>query len=158
MVMSPTGHLDDQYFVFTVNHHSVPGWIPGGLQVQYWNGEEVVDSKVGPQEGTLAQTDEVLTWVQRTTVSAGQLSFEIKSGASTSWGAFGDAGHLKLSVATSLANLNNYLPGLSIEGSGVNFGGNRVKHLTLTKLRWYDAQGNAYELNAPIDVDADLDP
>jgi hypothetical protein len=33
-----------------------------------------------------------------------------------------------------------------------------VKHLTLTKLRWYDAQGNAYELNAPIDVDADLDP
>jgi hypothetical protein len=158
MVMSPTGHLDAQYFVFTVNHHSVPGWIPGGLQVQYWNGEDVVDSKVGPQEGTLAQTDEVLTWVQRTNVSSGQLTFEIKSGTSTSWGAFGGAGHLKFSVATSLANLNNYLPGISIEGSGVSFGGNRVKNLTLTKLRWYDSQGNVYELNAPIDVDADLDP
>jgi hypothetical protein len=158
MVMSPNGHLDSQYFVFTVNHHSVPGWIPGGLQVQYWNGEDVVDSKVGPQEGTLAQTDEVVTWVQRTTVNSGQLGFEIKSGTSTSWGQFGGLGHLKFSVATSLANLNGYRPAVSIEGSGVNFGGNRVKNLTLTKLRWYDSLGNVYELNAPIDVDADLDP
>jgi hypothetical protein len=28
----------------------------------------------------------------------------------------------------------------------------------LTKIRWFDADGNAYELNAPIDIDADLDP
>jgi hypothetical protein len=30
--------------------------------------------------------------------------------------------------------------------------------LTLTKLRWTDSNGQVYELNAPIDVDADLDP
>jgi hypothetical protein len=158
MVMSPSGHLSGQYFVFTLNHHSVPEWIPGGLQVQHWNGETVVESKVGPQEETLQSADEVITWVQRTAISGGQLSFEIKSGSSQTWGGFGDAGHLKFGVSTSLSNLNGYRPGLSIDGSGVCFGGNRVRHLTLTKLRWFDDDGNVYELNAPIDVDADLDP
>jgi hypothetical protein len=158
MVMSPTGHLSGQYFVFTINHHSVPDWIPGGLQVQYWNGEDTVESKVGPQEGTLHHAEEIITWVQRTELSDGQLNFQIKSGTSDSWGAFGDAGHLKFGVETDLTNLNGYRPGLSIEGSGVSFGGNRVRHLTLTKLRWFDADGQVYELNAPIDVDADLDP
>ena len=158
MVMSPNGHLYGQFFVFTLNHHSVPEWIPGGLQVQYWNGENVVETKVGPQEGMLLNADEVITWVQRTAISGGQLTFEIKSGSSATWGGFGDAGHLKFGVSTSLSNLNSYWPGLSIEGSGVSFGGNRVKHLTLTKLRWFDATGQVYEMNAPIDVDADLDP
>ena len=41
---------------------------------------------------------------------------------------------------------------------GVSFAGFRVRSLTLTKLRWFDSDGNVYELNAPIDVDADLDP
>jgi hypothetical protein len=158
MVMSPTGHLDCDYFVFTLNHHSVPEWIPGGLQVQYWHGEENVESKVGPQESALQNAEEVITWVQRTEVDDGQLHFKITSGASNTWGAFGDAGHLKFSIDTDLDNLNGYRPAVSIEGSGIAFGGNRVRHLTLTKLRWFDGDGQVYELNAPIDVDADLDP
>jgi hypothetical protein len=158
MVMSPTGHLDGSYFVFTLNHHSDPEWIPGGLQVQFWNGEDVVQSKVGPQEGTLHHADEVITWVQRTTVQDGSLTFDIRSGQSDSWGAFGDAGHLRFSVSTELANLNGYRPAISLEESGVAFAGNRVRSLVLTKLRWTDSGGNTYEMVAPIDVDADLDP
>ena len=46
----------------------------------------------------------------------------------------------------------------AIEESGVNFAGNRVRSLTLTKLRWTDSNDQVYELNAPIDVGADLDP
>jgi hypothetical protein len=158
MVMSPSGDLNGQYFLFTLNHHSVPEWIPGGMQVQYWNGEEVVESKVGPQEETLSNGDEVVRWVQRTALADGQLTFEIKSGTSQTWGSFGGAGHLKFGVSTDLDNLNGYKPAVSIEGSGISFAGNRVKHLTLQKLRWIDADGQVYELSAPIDVDADLDP
>jgi len=158
MVMSPTGHLDGTYFVYTLNHHSDPEWIPGGMQVQRWNGEELVESKVGPQEGTLSQVDEVIHWVQRTELVDGNLVFEITSGESLSWGAFGGAGHLKFTMASTLTNLNEYRPAISLEQSGVSFAGNRVRSLTLTKLRWIDSLGNAYELNAPIDVDADLDP
>ncbi|MBA3482184.1 MAG: hypothetical protein H0T51_10255 [Pirellulales bacterium] len=158
MVMSPTGHLDGSFFVFTLNHHSYPDWIPGGLQVQFWNGEEIVDSKVGPQEATLQHEDEVITWVQRTSVQDGELTFEITSGQSDSWGAFGGAGHMRFKVATQLGNLNGYRPAVSLEESGVSFAGNRVRSLTLRKLRWTDAEGQVYEMAAPIDVDADLDP
>jgi len=158
MVMSPTGHLGGTYFMYTLNHHSDPEWIPGGMQVQLWNGENIVESKVGPQEGTLSHDDEVVTWVQRTELLDGNLVFEITSGQSQSWSAFGGAGHLKFTLASPMTNLNGYRPAISIEQSGVSFAGNRVRSLTLTKLRWIDSLGNVYELNAPIDVDADLDP
>jgi hypothetical protein len=158
MVMSPTGHLESSYFVFTLNHHSYPEWIPGGLQVQFWNGEEIVESKVGPQEATLNHAEEVVTWVQRTAVADGQMTFEIKSGQSDTWGAFGSLGHLKFTVNTNLTSLNGYKPAVSLEESGVSYAGNRVKSLTLTKLRWTDSLGQTYEMVAPIDVDADLDP
>jgi hypothetical protein len=158
MVTSPTGNLDGHFFLFTLNHHSIPNWVPGGHQVQLWNGEELVDAKVGPIESTLSQTDDVIRWVQRTDLQDGQLKFEITNGTSQSWGEFGGQGYLKITVDTDLENLNGYRPAISIEQSGVSFAGNRVRSLTLQKLRWFDANGNVYELNAPIDVDADLDP
>ena len=123
-----------------------------------WNGENIVESRVGPVEGTLAQEDEVIRWVQRTSIDDGDLTFEIVSGESTTWGNFGGAGHLRFTTNTFLANLNEYRPAISLEQSGVSFAGNRVRSLTLTKLRWTDADGQTYEMNAPIDVDADLDP
>jgi hypothetical protein len=158
MVMSPTGDLEGNFFVYTLNHHSDPEWIPGGMQVQHWNGEEIVESKVGPQEGGLNHADEVVTWVQRTAIEDGNLTFEITSGQSQSWGAFGGQGHLKFTISTNLGNLNEYRPAISIEESGVSFAGNRVHSLVLTKLRWFDSEGNVYEMTAPIDLDADLDP
>jgi hypothetical protein len=157
MVMSPTGSLDGDYFMFTVNHQSDPEWVPGGLQVQQWCGENVIDSKE-VNTGTLHHDDEVVRWVQRTELNGGALSFEVLAGDSTSWGSFGDTGSLKFTIATSLTSLNGYRPAISLTESGVSFAGNRVRSLVLTKIRWFDAEGNAYELNAPIDIDADLDP
>src|SRR5262245_11181639 len=45
MVMSPSGDLDGQYFLFTVNCRNVPDYEPGGVQVQLWNGDEAVDAE-----------------------------------------------------------------------------------------------------------------
>jgi hypothetical protein len=158
MVMSPTGDVDSDYFVFTINHHSHPEYVPGGMQVQQWCGEDLIDSRVGPQEGMLDHNDEVVRWVQRTEINDGTLTFEISQGESSSWGDFGGQGHLRLAIDTYLATLNGYRPAISLTESGVSFAGNRVRSLVLTKLRWFDSEGNPYELNAPIDVDADLDP
>jgi hypothetical protein len=158
MVTSPTGTLDGDYFVFTLNHHSHPDYVPGGMQVQQWCGEDIVDGKVGPSEGTLHHNNETIKWVQRTEVSDGQLTFEILSGESESWGSFGGTGHLRFVINTELTTLNGYRPAISLGESGVSFAGNRVRSLVLRKLRWIDSAGNAYELNAPIDIDADLDP
>jgi hypothetical protein len=158
MVMSPNGDLEGDFFVFTLNHHTEPAFAPGGLQVQQWSGEALVESRPGPQETTLHVEGESVQWVQRLSVEDESLQFEVKSGQSSSWGSFGDAGHLRITAPTALATLNGYRPAVSLQESGTSFAGNRVRSLTLRKLRWWDSAGNVYELNAPIDIDADLDP
>jgi hypothetical protein len=158
MVMSPTGNLDGKFFAFTLNCHTAPDWAAGGTQVQLWDGEGLVDSHVGSNQGTLNTTNETVSWVQRTSLVDGQLVFEVVNGHSESWGDFGSEGELRVAVDSDLVNLNDYRPAISLEQSGVAFAGNRVKSLILQKLRWIDSEGHAYELNAPIDVDADLDP
>lgn len=65
---------------------------------------------------------------------------------------------MRVVAPTSVVNLNTYRPQISLTQSGVSFAGNRVHSLTLTKLRWIDSEGEEYEMEAPIDVDADLDP
>jgi hypothetical protein len=158
MVTSPTGHLYGDYFVFTLNHRSHPHWAAGGLQVQLWDDDEVVDYRSEEIETPLTISDESIAWVQRLRIADGQLVFEVTSGESASWGEFGADDKLRLAVHTPLTTLNNYRPAISLEQSGVSFAGNRVKSLILRKLRWTDSAGQHYELNAPIDVDADLDP
>ncbi|MBX3431823.1 MAG: hypothetical protein KF847_00595 [Pirellulales bacterium] len=159
MVMSPTGDVAGDYFVFTLNHRSHPDFVAGGMQVQRWHDEDFVSVRDGDRGETLHHQDETVSWVQRLTLDEGRVVYEVVDGASDSWGAFGDEeGELRLSYASTATNLNSYRPAVSIEQSGVSFAGNRVKSLTLTRLRWTDSVGQVYELVAPIDVDTDLDP
>lgn len=156
MVMSPNGNVAGQYFLVTINHRNVPGYSPGGVQVQLWEGEEpvVAESFDAP---TLDRADDTIHWVQRLRAEDGTLSFQVVDGSSSAWGGFGGES-LSLSTPTSLANLNGYRPAISIGESQVGYAGNRVQHLTLTKLVWRTDDGESHELQAPIDIDADLDP
>lgn len=158
MVMAPHSQLDATYFVFALNHRGVPHFAPGGLQVQHWENDEPIATIDTRSEQPIVESNEVITWVQRLELKEGRLVFEVVDGQSNSWGAFGGSHELQLSVPTTLSNLNDYAPRISLEESGVSFGGNRVQSLVLQKLRWTDSTGQVYELVAPIDVDADLDP
>jgi hypothetical protein len=158
MVMSPNSHLDGDYFVFTLNHHTHPEWAAGGMQLQRWYGAEIEGSRSGVTESPLNSAQEVIRWTQRLKLVDGLLVCEVVDGYSQSWGEFGATGRLRYSIESSLANLNAYQPAISLQQSGVSYAGNRVVSLVLRKLRWKDADAEVYELNAPIDVDADLDP
>ena len=158
MTMSPTSDLECHYFVFTVNHWSLPEYSPGGTQVQHWHGDEHLSSHPGPADDTLSHDDETICWTQRLTLEDHTLTFEIVDGTSESWGNFGGAGYLKESIATWLQNLNGYKPTISLTESGISYGGNRVSSLVLKKLVWRTADGEQHELVAPIDLDTDLDP
>lgn len=159
MVVSPFGNLDGSYFLFTLNYVSFPDYYAGGMQVQRWVGDDVVDCRNGNKWGTLHHYNEVLSWTHRLSVNEenGAITFEIVDGASDSWGGFGGEGYLKDTIAGA-GNLNGYLPSVSIGQSGVSYAGNRVSNLTLKKLRWEFSDGTTGELTAPIDIDADLDP
>lgn len=157
MTMSPTSDLSGRYFVFTLNHQTDPDYTPGGLQIQRWEGDDAADSCTSDSVSELWHQNEVITWVQQLRLENGELIFNIVDGESTSWAGFGDD-ELRLCAASDLANLNDYRPGLSIQESGVGYAGNRVRSLTLTRLVWTTADGQTFELTAPIDVDTDLDP
>lgn len=158
MVMSPSGNLDGQYFLFTLNHRSVSDYEPGGMQVQLWEGDTPVSEQVGPAEGTLSVPNEEISWVQRLDLDGGVVKFQILNGSSQTWGAFGNTGVLKLTAPTALTSLNNYQPGISLTESEVGYAGNRVVSLTLDKLVWTTDDGEVHELIAPIDIDTDIDP
>jgi len=157
MVMSPQEDLGGQYFLFTLNHRSVPSYQPGGMQVQLWNGDDVSDAETC-SAGPLEQSSDVIAWVQRLKVEDGTLSFEVLDGTSESWGSFGGDGSLAFSTPTSLTSLNGYLPAISLGESQVGYAGNRVQRLLLKKLVWLTDDGESHELQAPIDIDTDLDP
>jgi hypothetical protein len=158
MVMSPLPHLDGLYFIFTLNYQNLPNYIAGGMQIQQWDGDTAVSVNDGPKEGTLEIEDEFIRWTQRMSINEGQLTFEILGGSSATWGAFGGQGYLKRSVQTSLTNLNEYRPAISLGESDVGYAGNRVVGLILKRLVWITEDGEEHFMEAPIDIDTDLDP
>ena len=158
MVMSPYDELDGVFFMFTLNHRSLPAYSPGGMQVQLWDGDSIVATADGDAQDAMSQTNDVVRWTQRLKIDDGTLSFEVVDGSSSSWGEFGNDGTLKFTSPSSLEGLNDYRPAISLTESQVGYAGNRVQALVLTKLVWVTDDGEVHQLEAPIDIDADLDP
>jgi hypothetical protein len=139
--ISPLGNFDGVYAALELNHGTLPDYTAGGLQLQAWNGESWLTVR-DYDNTTLQNTGEVVTWTSRMVLNDGLLTFRVANGNSTSWGAFGSGGNIKLSLITSLSNLNAYSPDLSVSHSGIGFGSQRVQSLKLKKVRYYDGSGN----------------
>lgn len=159
MVMSPSGGIDDDFFLLSLNHWSHPGFEPGGVQLQHWKGESWRSSKSASNELPLDTDGETIRWAQRLTLSGGNLTYEVFNAESSTWGDFAGNNALKVTTPTELARLNGYLPATSLEESGIGYAGNRVSSLVLEKIRWrFDGEDDFHEMVAPINIDADLDP
>jgi hypothetical protein len=155
MVVSPSGNVDGVHFLFTLNHATVPQYEPGGMQVQLWDGEQLVSSSSSPG-GAFIYESETVRWVQRVSLEDQTLKFQILNGESETWGSFG-GDDLTVSEPTTIASLNGYRPAVSLTESQVNYAENRVVSLTLMKLVWVTEDGQVHELNAPIALDTSLD-
>lgn len=149
-IMSPFGHLDSLHAVLDLNHHDLPESSPGGVQLQIYDGEFPLASKVKVTDGAaLHETGETITWTQRMRIVEGNVSFEIVNGQSSSWGGFGEGDDLKLSHPMSLTAFGAYSPDVSAANSGVSYAANRVQSLTLKRVRWYTANTLLAEDNTP---------
>jgi len=156
MVMSPNGDVESLHFLFTLNHSDVPEYSPGGMQVQSWDGDRLVQERAASNDAALDHTNETIRWVQRLTLQNGALNFQVRDGESETWGSFGGES-FSLQVLTTLEGLNGYRPAVSLTESQVNYAENRVISLTLTKLVWITEDGVVHEQNAPIPIDTSLD-
>ena len=140
--MSPLSDMDSYNATFVVNHHEVPAFAAGGLQVQAWNGENLLGSQRAPNQAVLATPGEIIRWTQVLNKTAnGVVEFEVIGGSSTTWGNFGGEGSMKLPITAEIPNLNGYNPENSVEHSGVSYAGNRVQLLVLKRVRLYTDEG-----------------
>lgn len=159
MVMSATGDTDCEFFMVLLNHWTHPEYAPGGVQVQRWNGDSCLEAVNAATHQPLSHDGETIRWVQKLTLSEGQLTFEVTDGQSLTWGSFAEEGSLRITTNSSLARLNTYAPAVSLGDSGIGFAGNRVSSLVLERVRWrFEGEEEFNEMVAPIDIDADIDP
>ena len=143
--MSPFANVDSLHCMLELNHRTVPEFAPGGLQFEVWYGEQLVTERRAPTQSILSQPGEVICWTQRMELSDGTLHMEIVEGSSTTWGSFGGLGYLKADVSTTLDNLNNYRPTVSVENSGIPYAANRVQSLVLKRVRVTTSEGEVLE-------------
>jgi hypothetical protein len=144
-VIAPVGNVDSVYGTLSLNHQSLPDFLAGGIQLQVWNNETPIEWRKFPNVSLINTPSETIRWTQTMQLAGGQLTFEVVDGSSTSWGAFGGQGYLKVSVATALENLNAYDAAVSVANSGISFGGNRVQSLVLKKVRLIMSNGEVFE-------------
>jgi hypothetical protein len=136
--------MNTAYCAFDLNFNSQPQWSPGGLQMHTWDPVdpvEIATSSIHTQ--TMSSNNETVTWTTRMEWISGSLHFRIANGQSDTWGQFGvsDLTQLQLWLPTGLSNLNGYDPNVSLDNSGVSFGGNVVISQTLMAVRYYDING-----------------
>ncbi len=158
MCMSPYANSTSEYFALTLNFRTQPDYVPGGMQLSVYNDESLTSFVHAPIGGSLDQGTETVQWTQTMTLSDGLVTFDLANGTSSSWGSFGGPGWLRQSIRTGGQNLNGYRPAVSLAESEIGYAGNRVASLTLKRIRWYASNGKVYEVNAPFDIDTDLDP
>lgn len=147
--ISPLPNMDSYGATFVVNSHEVPDFTAGGLQLQGWDGEELLASQHSPNQALLATPGEVIRWTQVMQKTAEGVEFQIVNGTSTTWGSFGGGDNLKIQLPAPIPSLNGYNSEVSVENSGVSYAGNRVQSLVLKKVRAYTAQGLSAEDNNP---------
>ncbi|MGH7199949.1 MAG: hypothetical protein ACREJB_05050 [Planctomycetaceae bacterium] len=135
---SPTGSLGGHHTVFEINHHTLPDYCAGGLALQRWHGNYCWSHEHFPGScNSLSTAGETITFTMKLSVANGYLDWDVDNASSTTWGNFGNDGHLKLTTSTSLTDLGLYSPDASKANSHVSYASHQVQKLAIKEVRYY---------------------
>ncbi len=137
--MGTSHDLTGVHAVLEINHRSLPSYSPGGVQLQVWSGETVLERKTLERFDQMSTGGETVTWTMFMKKNNGNLYFGVKNGVSLTWDSFG--GTDWVSQGAGDLSLDDYCTDCSVACSSVGFSGNRVQSLILKQVRWYDANG-----------------
>lgn len=135
-VMAPSWTLWGKYTVFDLNCATQPGFFSGGVQLQLWQDDAIIQSKSNNNWDSLHSFDEEVRYTSAMSIANGSIVFEILNGTSTTWGTFG-TGELKVQAPTWRSNLNWYDPEFSVYNSRIGFASHRVRRFTLERVRYF---------------------
>ncbi|MCX7419076.1 MAG: hypothetical protein NT013_06005 [Planctomycetia bacterium] len=139
-VIAPSWTLNGKYAVFDMNCATQPDFSAGGVQLQLWQNDDIVQTKSNTNWASLQYVDEEIRYTSAMSIQDDKLTFEITNGSSQTWGTFG-TGEIKLQISTWRNNLNQYSPEFSAENSRIGFASHRVRRFILERVRYYSVSG-----------------
>lgn len=145
MVAKPYGDADNLQLQVDLNHASFPDYSTGGIQLRASRGDTDIAGVRLQEDVRLRFASETITWTQIIERQSGGIAFGIAGGSSTSWGNFGDA-TTYLTVSSGDEEFQ-YSPDDSLRLSGTTYAGNRVRNLTLKRVRYVDLLGQVTEVS-----------
>jgi hypothetical protein len=137
-------------FQCTWNHRDVPILDEGGIQLQAYSWNNLLDDKeviTPPWRERLSVDDEVITWTQRLEIAGMDYRFTVKNVSSKTWGQIPGPYSVKRTFLIWVPPLELYSFQEIAKNSGIIMGGNRFKKMTVVQTRFYDSSGN---LLAPV--------
>ena len=132
-------------FQCTWNHRDIPILEEGGIQLQVYGWNNLLDEKeilTPPWREKLNIDDEVITWTQRLHISGLSYVFTVKDISSKTWGEIPGPYTVKRTFLIWAPPLEYYTYDAIARNSGIVMGGNRFKKMTITQTRFYDIDGN----------------
>lgn len=139
-VIAPSWTLWGKYAVFDLNCATQPGFSSGGVQIQLWQDDAIIQTASNTDWSSMHMVDEEIRYTSAMSVSNGNVVFEILNGSSESWGTFGN-GELKLQAPTWRDHLNGYDPNFTTYNSRIGFASHRVRRFILERVRYFTADG-----------------
>jgi hypothetical protein len=138
-------------FQCTWNHRDIPILEEGGIQLQVYKWNNLLDDKeivTPPWRERLSIDDEVITWTQRLHISDLSYVFTVTNISSKTWGTIPGPYLVKRTFSIWAPPLELYTFNEIARNSGIVMGGNRFKRMVVTQTRFYDANGN--QLGQPV--------
>jgi hypothetical protein len=132
-------------FQTTWNHRDVPDVEEGGIQLQAYSWNNLLDDRevlTPPWREKLSEQDERVTWVQRLHISDLDYVFTVRDIVGTTWGTIPGPYSVRRRFLIWAPPLELYSFEEIRRNSAVTVGSNRFKKLSVTRTRFYDINGN----------------
>lgn len=135
--MSSTDALADVHAVFELNHRTLPDFAAGGMELQLWSHDELIDLRISPKTAKLSFPNESIYYTMAMKLDEGDVEFAVKNGYSETWSNFGWSGWLEVGTTTTQTRLNLYDAEESVANSRIAFAKHRVNRFGILRVRYY---------------------
>lgn len=147
-VLAPSWTLWGKYAVFDMNCATQPGFSSGGVQIQLWQDDAIIQTASNTNWASMHMINEEIRYTSAMSIANGNIVFEILNGSSESWGTFGN-GELRLQAPTWRSHLAGYDPSFTTYNSRIGFASHRVRRFILERVRYFNSSGLSATDNTP---------
>lgn len=139
VVFGPADPVTGIHAVFELNHCTQPKFRKGGMQLQCWRGDQLLNYRGQQRPVKLARDEETISFTTVTEAINDTITLSITNGSSKSFGNFGGNSNLRIVLQVPGANLDSFDGQYSILHSQCEWGNQEVPALCRTAIRYFNA-------------------